>query len=280
MLTLSTKIKIQIASFLAKLIRGFYHSIGKKDDIVTVKRKGIQFELDLKEGIDFAIYLGIYEYTTIQAFQKLIKSGDTVLDIGANIGAHTLHLAKEVGEQGKVYAFEPTRYAITKLKRNLELNSELARSVTAEQIMLSDNDAAAPKSAIYSSWPLEKTEDAHPEHLGNLKSTEGCTALTLDTYLKEKQITNIQFIKMDVDGFEYKVLKGATNTLQHYKPTILMELAPYVLEEQGSTLMELVELMKAYNYHFYYLNSDKELSIESFKSFPAGKSINVVVRSA
>lgn len=278
MLTLSTKIKIQIASILAKLIRTFYHLIGKKDDIVVVKRKGIHFELDLKEGIDFAIYLGIYEYTTLQAFQNFVKPGDCILDIGANIGAHTLHLAKQVGAQGKVYAFEPTRYAITKLKRNLELNPNLAKSVIAEQIMLSDTDTAPPKSAIYSSWPLEKIQNVHPEHLGNLKSTEGCTAITLDTYIKEKVIEHVQFIKMDVDGFEYKVLKGASHLLKQHRPTILMELAPYVLEEQGNSLMELIELMRENHYTFYPLNSEKELSIEAFKTFLAGKSINIIAR--
>lgn len=278
MFILSTKLKIKIAQILSKIIRCGYMLLGKKSDHVIVTRHGVQFDLDLKEGIDLAIYLGVYETTTLRAFRTLVKPGDVVLDIGANIGAHTLDLAKLVGNTGKVYAFEPTSYAFSKLNRNIFLNPTLSHSIIAEQLMLSDSDTQTPETAIYSSWPLAETGSLHSKHLGNLKSTEGCSAIRLDSYFSKKQISTLQFIKIDVDGFEYQVFKGAVKILEAFKPIILMEFAPYLLEERGDTLEALATLLKNIGYRFYHLNTNTEFLIQPGQIFPSGKSVNVIAR--
>ena len=88
------------------------------------KRGGLRWMLDLDEGIDFSIFLlGSFEPDAVRCFEKRIKPGDVVLDICANIGAHTLRLARLVGSSGRVLAFEPTIYAYAKLRSNLELKS-------------------------------------------------------------------------------------------------------------------------------------------------------------
>ena len=77
--------------------------------------------------IDFAIYLGgMFERNTALALRKLVRPSSLVLDIGANIGAHTLRLANLVGSSGRVFAFEPTDFAYSKLQANLDLNPALA----------------------------------------------------------------------------------------------------------------------------------------------------------
>src|SRR5215203_3293686 len=109
--------------------RMIYHAVhfgralrGRTDQQIVV-RDCITYDLDLTQGIDFAIYLGgMFERNTAIALGKLTKPASLVLDIGANIGAHTLRLAKLVGPEGRVMAFEPTDFAFRKLRRNLELN--------------------------------------------------------------------------------------------------------------------------------------------------------------
>jgi len=81
-----------------------------KNNCVTVRRRGLMWSLDLSEGIDFSIYLlGAFERSTTITLEKLVKPGDVVFDLGANIGAHTVVLAQLVGGAGQVLAFEPQR---------------------------------------------------------------------------------------------------------------------------------------------------------------------------
>lgn len=144
-------------------------------------RGGVRWDLDLSEGIDFAIYLlGGFELRTLKLYRKLVRPGAVVLDVGANIGAHTLPLAALVGPSGTVIAFEPTKFAFEKLRRNLELNPELRQRVRSLQMaLLSQIDEPLPQS-IYSSWPLDGSAAVHESHGGKLCATDGATVSTLD----------------------------------------------------------------------------------------------------
>ena len=115
---LTTKTKISLAS-LAYAFIAAGRAMARKDDRAVVRRRGLLWNLDLSEGIDFSIYLlGAFERSTVVTLERLVKPGDVVLDIGANIGAHTLGVARSVGAAGRVYAFEPTDFAFDKLKRS------------------------------------------------------------------------------------------------------------------------------------------------------------------
>ena len=95
--------------------------------LVETTRGGVRWNLDLGEGIDFAIWLrGCFEPSTLHALQRLVRPGATVLDIGANVGAHTLHLAAAVGSTGRVLAFEPVAESFRKLRTNVAANPSLA----------------------------------------------------------------------------------------------------------------------------------------------------------
>src|SRR2546423_1295891 len=119
---LKTSHKILIARLLNWIVTGARKLVGLGPQ-VTVIRQGVKWTLDLNEGIDFSIWLlGGFEPQTLRQYEKLVKPGSTVIDIGANVGAHTLPFARLVGKSGRVVAFEPTKWAIGKLKRNLELN--------------------------------------------------------------------------------------------------------------------------------------------------------------
>jgi hypothetical protein len=94
---LRTKTKVQLAALAYRCI-ALGRAIAGKDNFATVRRRGLRWRLDLSEGIDFSIYLlGSFEQSTVVTLRKLVNSGDVVFDIGANIGAHTLGLARSVG---------------------------------------------------------------------------------------------------------------------------------------------------------------------------------------
>jgi FkbM family methyltransferase len=185
--------------------RTIYHAVhaGRallgRTDRQIVTRDGITYDLDLSQGIDFAIYLAnIYERQTRAALRRLVAPGSLVLDIGANIGAHTLSLASLVGPAGRVLAFEPTDYAFRKLSRNLELNPDLAARVTAFHCFLTGADAEPVPSSIYSSWPLAREEGLHAKHLGREMRTEAARARSVDSVLAEHPGRTVQLVKLDV----------------------------------------------------------------------------------
>jgi FkbM family methyltransferase len=279
---MKTTHKIFLAKLLYKLTR-FVRRLQGKGDIAEVTRRGIRWKLDLREGIDLSIYLqGQFEPSTARAYAKIIKPGQTVLDIGANIGAHTLRLAELVGNEGTVIAFEPTEYAYRKLTTNLSLNPKLGHRVVAEQVMLGREDVKDYKTEIYSSWTVVGQANRHPKHLGELKSTSGASMLRLDSYLAHRGNPKVDFIKLDVDGYECEVLAGAESILKRDKPTICLELAPYVLEERGASMDQLIEILVANNYRFFNESETKELPLtahELMKLIGDGAGINAIARS-
>ena len=279
---MKTAVKMQIAAGMYRIISGARKLVGAGDS-VRVVRKGLTWGLDLSEGIDLAIFVfGQFESETAKSLERLVQAGAVVLDIGANIGAHTLPLARLVGPNGKVYAFEPTDYAFGKLKQNIELNPGLASQIVAEQLRLTGPDAADP-GEIYSSWKVAGQEPRHQKHLGIAKSIVGARAISLDEYWKKTGLQRLDFIKLDVDGFEVDVLRGGSETLRRYHPSICMELSPYVLEERGASLAELLAQLRDGGYRLLDLAAGSAITDSKGRlkvRIPDGSGINVLALAA
>ncbi len=274
--------KIAIAKTLYLAVSTARKAVGRPGRLVTT-RKGIHYELDLCEGIDLAIYLlGSFEPPTCRTLAAHVKPGMTVLDAGANIGSHTLHLARLVGCTGRVYAFEPTAFAYAKLLRNLSLNPELQSRVVAYQYFLTREGSSTLPANVYSSWPLVARHNVHPKHLGEEKSTSGAQMKTLDQVMSENGDPAVHVIKIDVDGFECEVLSGARAILSRHKPTLVMELAPYILAERGSSAQELISFLLAHGYQFFDEKTEQEIRTDSAfisRMVHDGASVNIVARA-
>jgi FkbM family methyltransferase len=277
---LTTKSKIKIASVISRIIRTARRAVHSESDNVLVKRDGISWRLDLNEGLVLGIFLGLYERSSRMAIRRWVRTGFIVLDIGANIGTHSLELARQVGAMGSVFAFEPTLFAHAKLLENLDLNPRLAGIVKVERLLLTASDNQHPATRVYSSWPLLHRDSLHPIHLGHPQPTDGARLMSLDTYLKQAGVPGVDFVKLDVDGFECEVLEGARQCLTEFRPTILLELAPYCLREHGASLEGLVGLLHDRGYRLTKLNG-KSLPIDAGKLnslIPEGASMNVIAR--
>jgi FkbM family methyltransferase len=239
--------------------------------------------LDLTQGIDLYIFLfSEFEVRTAAALRRIVRPGNCVLDIGANVGAHTLALAKLAGPSGRVFAFEPTDFAFDKLKTTLSLNPELSRSVTAVQAFLGGPETSGAPSFIYSSWPLVQEGDLNPTHGGEAKATAGAAALVLDRFCESESIDRVDVIKLDVDGYECDVLSGGREMIGRSKPTFVMEIAPSALRERGTSLDALLECLVPFGYRFYRLDeSPLPSDVANLRALIRdGESINVIARAA
>jgi len=250
---LTTRTKIALAGSIQRIVTAWPRLVGRSLDVVS-RRSGIRWALDLNEGIDFSIWLlGAFERRTVAAYSSIIKPGMTVLDIGANVGAHTLFFARLVGPGGKVVAVEPTAWASGRLRANLQLNSELEKVVLVRQAMLVGSSGESLPDTIYASWPLDG-HNVHPKLRAQAKATSGAKAITLDQLISEETIGRVDFIKLDVDGHEAAVLRGGLGVLRRDTPDIIFELSPHSLAEAGESATQMLQQLHDLGYRFYDLN--------------------------
>jgi FkbM family methyltransferase len=277
---LNTNQKVKIARIISLIIKKGRSMFGLPL-LADVSRGGVRWSLDLKEGIDLSIYvLGGFEVQSLKRYRHLVKEGSVVLDIGANIGAHTLHFARLVGSTGKVIAIEPTAYAFEKLQRNINLNPQLSARIESFQVMLTANSSDQMPDTLYASWPMETADDLHNEHFGRLMSTKGAVPQTLDDLITGLSLPKIDFIKMDVDGNEHSVLGGGSKTLNRFKPIILMELAPFVYKDHLNDFDKMIQELWEMGYAFYDMRRRRKIpnSVNAVKNcIPSAGVINVFV---
>jgi FkbM family methyltransferase len=275
---LSTRSKIALARAMAAPILLARRLAGRGPE-ADVVRRGIRWKLDLREGIDFAIWLfGRFEGSTVRAYEKVVRPGHVVLDVGANVGAHALPLARLVGPGGRVVCFEPTDFAFRKLVANARSNPDLAGRMTLVQAMLVGAANGRVPERVFSSWPLAPGDDLHALHRGRPMTTRGARAMTLDAALVEAGVARVDFVKMDVDGHECSVLRGAPEMLRQAPPLIL-ELSPYVLDETGASVEELLEILGAARYTLAELGSGRPIPLDGKAIralIPSGSSMNVL----
>ena len=269
---MNTKYKI----FIAKLLFNFFSFFIKTKFIC--KRDNINYNLNLDEAIDLYIFIfGKFESEIVDTARKLnLSKKKIIIDIGANIGAQTLQFAKQF-KYSKVYSIEPTNYAYKKLINNLELNPFLYKRIKPFQLYINDIDYKPKK--VHSSWSLTSNKKKHKEHKGIEKSTSNSKNVSLDKFILKNNINNVDFIKLDVDGSELKVLQSGKDFLFKKKPIIFMELAPYLYPEFGYSVLDLINFIKKMNYDFYEMYSIKKIDgMNSYiNSIKPGSSKNIIL---
>lgn len=259
-----TKLKIFGAKILYKAVTLF---VGKHKRVID--RDGVKYEIDLSEGIELSLFLfGKFQsHITNNPFLKIEKNF-TIIDIGANVGLMTLQFAKLV-PNGKVYSFEPTFYALDRLKKNLALNPDLAKNVTVINSFVSEKSSANPGIVAYSSWKVNGERDSsdHPVHLGTPKNAEGVPSTSLNDFVENEKIEKIDFIKIDTDGHEYEVFKGAEKAIAKYRPKIIFEIGLYVMEEKNISFEFYYDYFTKLNYKLVDTITENDISLSNYKKY-------------
>lgn len=283
---LRTKTKLDIARIASVGLRSARSLVGL-DDVARITRAGITWNVDLKEGIDLAIYLKCYQSIARYVREHVLRPGMIAMDIGANVGAFALPLARDVGPTGRVIAIEATDFAYQKLCANLDLNPALSQRITPVQAFLRSEDATPSPEGVYSSWrvdrPLQETD--HPQHGGSAMSTSGAAHCTLDELVQSDDryafARAVEFVKLDVDGHETSVLRGARRTLSHARPTLYIEIAPYVQNEKSGGLEMLLSELAALGYRLEDAKNGRPMPSEADainRLIPHGAGIDVLCR--
>ncbi len=256
MIPLSTKFKIKCASLISDFLVIF---LGDKNRIIN--RNNINYNINLREGIDLSIFLGIQNENSISNINKITNINDKkiIIDIGANIGSVSLPLAK-IFRNSRIISIEPTIYAFSRLRKNVSLNPNLKKRINLLNICISNKKMEIKE--VHSSWNFLNNGKKHKVHLGTLKKTS-LKMKKLDQICSK--FKNVNLIKIDVDGHELDVLKSGKKTIMKHKPFIYFEFAPYLYREFGYSSEILIKFVKNnLNYIFYDEKLTKVSNISDF----------------
>ena len=178
---------------------------------------------------------GVYEtFITEEIVLKHIKKGQTVIDAGAQIGYYTVLFGKLVGPKGKVYAFEPDSRNFEILAKNIRVNK--LKNVKAAKVALAD--FVGTRQFFTNPMNRGASSFSSPKVGGVLVSDVKVT--TLDEFFRQTSANRkIDFLKIDVEGAEHLVLRGATSILEQPKLLMLLELSPCKDKHEGEGLQLL-----------------------------------------
>ena len=208
---------------------------------------GAYMDLEFVDQSATHIFFQHYETEEAETIASCVHSGMTVLDIGANIGYFTLLMAQRVMAAGTIYAFEPNPRMIAQLEKNIALNKDLADGrIKIQDVALGDSeketDFFVPVRGAEGVGGLKDTKRAPVDQTVRVRVS------TLDTWVKSKNIERIDFIKMDVEGGELDILRGAQNTLKIMRPTVLFEAVELNTAPYGYAVKDILDHISHYNY--------------------------------
>ncbi len=263
---------IRMVFRLARLVRGkpitrlidwlCYFSKDKADrlQIVAPYHGDLLMHLDVQSWVERKILCkGYYEAWVANFLSRSLKPGHVALDIGANIGCHTLVMASAVGNQGRVLAFEPNPRILARLRSNVRLNR--FDHVELLPVALSDNQG---RSSIFIPAELDHNQGLASMHRANLGG--GCEEVSVDVELLDdvvsgKKLERVDLIKMDVEGHEWHVLLGAKKTLERFKPVLVFEFSQRQWKNAGFSPEQVEEFLTDLGYDLFVMREDYIMSI-------------------
>ncbi|MEZ5031449.1 MAG: FkbM family methyltransferase [Saprospiraceae bacterium] len=215
---------------------------------------GLKIKLWSKGLIDHKVlFTGTYESDTNIILERYIKSGNVVIEAGANIGTETLLLSRLVGHQGKVLAFEPVPNIANRLAENCRLNG--LDNVVLEQLALGESNDTISFFVADETFTNQGMGSKYPVNQ-HLTKEININQITLDAYMKSAVVDSIDFIKMDIQGAELDLLKGGAETISHYLPSIFLEAS-----EGWSSLSDLYEWLTDKGYDVFLIQKDTGLTL-------------------
>lgn len=215
--------------------------------------------------IAFGIFANRFEKLEIDAFQRIIKPGMTIVDAGANIGLYSLIASNVVGANGKVFSFEPSKETFQRLLNNIKLNGftnitsfnhGLGDKINEKLILRQDvGNGDAERYLLHEN----EAPDRKLENVNSIKIGEEIIIDTLDNSLAKFNINKIDFLKIDTEGFEYYILKGAKQIL-HNSPQIIMLLECTALgtARARTSQKEVFDILKENGLNIFYWNHESK----------------------
>jgi FkbM family methyltransferase len=221
------------------------------------ERNGVNLEVDISDYIGHYLYFGFPDKSMDTLF-SLCKPGFNIIDIGTNIGWTLLNLNK-LSKTGKVIGFEPDPYNRNVCLKNIRLNDDA--DINVLPYALGDTEA------IYNMEvrnPFNRGGNRITSKIGN--DTINVDVKLMDNVRELKELNHIDLVKIDVEGYELKVLKGGEQLLRKFKPILFIELHDDNLKDQGDSATDLIMFLETIGYN-KIINTLDNSAIKSDSNF-------------
>jgi FkbM family methyltransferase len=194
-------------------------------------------------------FFGTYEPELREIFRAVLSSGGVAMDVGANVGWHTLLMARLVGDAGRVLAAEANPSVRARLMAHLSVNRVL--NVGVFPYAVSDSSGTVTFRAPASDDP--GSGDGHVVTGANSDDVDviNVETRTLDEICLSAGVERLDLIKIDVEGYEWPVLKGAEKTVARFRPHIVFEYIDEYGARTGATTAGFNEFFEKHNYRLF-----------------------------
>ena len=210
---------------------------------------GVTMLLDPYDAVSrYILGFGEWEPKTWHALEQHVPAGGTFVDVGAHIGWYSLKAAKVVGPKGRVIAVEPNQETLLRLRDNIRASGASAVIVVAP-VACSDSETtlnffAAPRA----NTGMSSLSLTNASRLGGIAASYQVRARRLDDIVREAGVARVDAVKIDVEGAEFLVLKGAVETLDRYRPVVSVELIDEGLKQMGASVDDVMAFMRSHGY--------------------------------
>ncbi len=235
------------------------------DEQFDVVREGLRWRLNPADFVQATLFwLGRNDHYDLYHLQRLLKPDCVFFDIGANFGYYTVSVAARLKGCCQVHAFEPNPTTMQLLRHHITING-LENCAYTHDVAISDQAGEAQLAT--------KAGNSGGTHV--VSSGEGTipiTISTLDSFCEQHGIAHIDAMKIDVEGFEERLLLGGRETLRRLQPMLVIELEPPRLRDKGSTPERVTTIIKELGYNLY-VSHRKEL--KPLLDLPEGDSYQI-----
>jgi len=208
-----------------------------------------------------------HERGEVEFLDSIVEEGMNVIDIGANIGITTVAVARRIGRRGKLYSFEPTPGYFNILKKNISSNG--LENVKVYELAMTDQVGRAYFYQKGLSTGIVLEEGAEKFEV---------SSTTVDRFLSEEKIEELDLINMDCEGSELLVLKGAEETLSKNKVRIFCEIHHDFLNQLGQSVQEVVEYLQGLEFQVQSVSLNDSKLGENFEKCEYVYAHNLSVR--
>jgi FkbM family methyltransferase len=222
--------------WLATRTKAFRRLVAPGQEFVFDRYLGeLRVVIDVTYPIEVQMMSGSYDPDSSALIRRLYRPDWVSMDVGANVGALTLLMA-QLSPKGEVTAVEPGPVICSRLRRNLELNPQLSSRVAVFELGLSDQPGRL-------FWSEDQGNRGNAGLLG--AAGQSVPVVTLDELVRQRTLSRLDFLKIDVEGMELEVIKGATASIQRFRPILYYETLAAFNQVRGFDVQAAVSALMA-----------------------------------
>lgn len=235
-----------------RVVRAFYppeKCAGVRESLVTLRGEPLFLANPHTTLGWYVFFFGTYEGELRAALRSLLRPGFIAVDVGANVGWHTLLMAQLVGDSGRVLAFEPNQSVRERLQYNISINrfsqiEVLGYALSDRAGVVQFHGPPVDDPTCGDGFVLPSDDTASPFRVQ-------VEAVEFDSLVEQLSLKRLDLIKMDIEGFEWSALQGCEKSISHFRPHVVFEYNSAYVPRSGGSHAMLQEFFRRHRYRLF-----------------------------